>query len=74
MKKLDLTQTEDIIHFAKHYIYYKSRVNLPQIVIDEIETVLQHYNNCLITSNEMQNQIIDIIYYFIKGLDIPFNK
>lgn len=69
MKKLDFTNFDDISEFAENYYLYKDQVSLPKEILDRIEKCNEHYANFLITSNERYNQIVGIIYEFMKDLN-----
>lgn len=70
MKNLDFTKTEDIVEFARNYQRYKNQVSLPDPVLKKINTWIGHYNDGIITSQELTNTIIDTILGFMKSLNL----
>lgn len=44
MKKLDLTNPDDILEFAFHYEKYKNTISLPVHITMKIEKCIHHYD------------------------------
>lgn len=62
MKKLNLTNPNDILGFGFNYDRYKSNIPLPLNITFEIEKYIHYSNTGFITNNEMGNQILDYMY------------
>ena len=57
MKKLDLTNPDDILEFANNYESHKDFVSLPESVKQEIKQSIEHYQIGYITAEELRNFI-----------------
>jgi len=68
MKKIDLTQLQDIREFAQNYTYYKEHVSLPENVHMRIEKVHQVLEYEIITKCEAESRIVSIIIKFMESL------
>lgn len=65
---MDLTKTENQLEFARYYLKYIDKIELPKEVKDEIYRQVESYNNGIITNQERINKTFDTINYFIKSL------
>lgn len=74
MKKLDLTNPDDILEFANNYEIYKGSISLPKPVKQEINNSVKKYQVGYITYKELGNCIAMYVVEFMEYLDVEIKR